>query len=1088
MTEIERLVVTVIAQADQAKRTLSEMERAFGSLADVAGQQASRAADALTNPLVQAAQRIGKAFEALSEAIASPLVKGVQGAVMAAAAYEKSLAQITGLAGESREQVAAWSKELLAMGPALGKSPQELSEALYFISSAGLHGAEALKALEVSAKLSAAGMGQTKVIADALTSVINAYASENISAAQAADVLTASVRYGKLEADQLVRVMGQIMPVTSAMGVSFEDAMASLAAMSSVGMSASQAAVSLQGFLSGLSKPSEEGAKALERVGLSYTQLRNLVRQDGGTIAAMRLLQKTLGANDEAMAAIIPNSRAFRGEMALLSQNAAKVDEVFRGVTNSTGDHEKVFQNAAQTMSFAFDQAKASLKAAAIQVGEIFGPMVKDVARAAGQVMRWFDSWPGVLKQTVVITGLVTAGVVAMAAAWAGVALAVAVAAAAITIATGGLNLVALGIIGAAVAIYSAMASVVGIVLGLGVAGAYVTGSFGRMRDAVAEIWEELLPVRQALESLVKTVSIAAVAAFETLGNVVTQTWKDISGGARIDWTKVKDYALDAVLAIEYGVLQAARTFDLLSAGAQYALEVIKNTFGYVFTDVLLALGSWLFTNMPAMMVRAFIASNAAVNSVLLTLFDWIIDAFKVILDNVGRLFRSVDWAGLWSGMKTAAREVLKDTIDQVAKVMLKLPELVRNPERFVAEWAVERPVPKDAEVRKRVELIPPPAQDAAKIAEDAQRAADRASRGMLDITPFTLPVRVEGTSERELRQEWERLAAASGVGFADFREMKLKQFAELERVEKLAAEERKRNPPRVEEDPWNSGKMRREKETWEAALFASAEAASRIAKYHDVMAGVAADAREMEAQREARVAAERATALQNELWLTEQIAAKRREIIRMQEDVGVRTARVETPAPGQMVNPLILDDIEHLDNRSRHFRAAPRPPRVPPVEPEVMDQIRDAQRLSQVGGLEQARAGYLREAEAVRLAGEQQGLRELAETMAGQYEQMAAQAQRQIDARLDVERNNPEQRQRQDEQPRSELLSPRRARELEDSDVVPVRTAQQGGGDGDETGKLTSIERLLVELVNQGRRAERKPPIILDTTDSERG
>ena len=95
--------------------------------------------------------------------------------------FEASMTKITSLVGVSREQVQAWTSDVLKMAKVTGRGPEELADALYFVTSAGIRGADAMKVLEMSAKASAAGLGDTKVVADLVTSAINAYGRENLS-------------------------------------------------------------------------------------------------------------------------------------------------------------------------------------------------------------------------------------------------------------------------------------------------------------------------------------------------------------------------------------------------------------------------------------------------------------------------------------------------------------------------------------------------------------------------------------------------------------------------------------------------------------------------------------------------------------------------------------------------------------------------------------------------------------------------------------------------------------------------------------------------------------------------------------------
>ena len=57
--------------------------------------------------------------------------------------FEFSMNKIVSLVGVARQQVDEWAKDVLALAPAVGKAPRELADAMYFITSAGIRGAEA---------------------------------------------------------------------------------------------------------------------------------------------------------------------------------------------------------------------------------------------------------------------------------------------------------------------------------------------------------------------------------------------------------------------------------------------------------------------------------------------------------------------------------------------------------------------------------------------------------------------------------------------------------------------------------------------------------------------------------------------------------------------------------------------------------------------------------------------------------------------------------------------------------------------------------------------------------------------------------
>jgi len=205
-------------------------------------------------------------------------LKVALGAALSAAAYQsvsmakdftKSMTQITALVGVAKDEVDEMGVAARRMATETGRSANEAAEALFFITSAGLRGADAMAVLEASLKASAVGLGETKTIADLATSALNAYGKENLSATDATDVLTASVREGKLEASALSAAMGQVLPVASNMGVQFHEVGAAFAAMSRTGTNAAEAATSLNAILAGLLKTTPDAEKALNELGLS---------------------------------------------------------------------------------------------------------------------------------------------------------------------------------------------------------------------------------------------------------------------------------------------------------------------------------------------------------------------------------------------------------------------------------------------------------------------------------------------------------------------------------------------------------------------------------------------------------------------------------------------------------------------------------------------------------------------------------------------------------------------------------------------------------------------------------------------------
>jgi TP901 family phage tail tape measure protein len=329
--------------------------------------------------------------------------------------FETEMAKIVGLVGISKDQVDDWGQKILDMAPKLGKAPKELAEGLYFVTSAGIRGAEAMEVLEMAAKASAAGLGETKTIADVVTSAMNAYGAENLNAAQATDILVAAVREGKTDAAELAGSLGFVLPVASEMGVQFHEVSAAMAAMTRTGSSASEAGTQLKAILSGLLKPSEGAEKALKEMGLSSAGLRKQIKEEG-LLKALQTLRKTTNKfGDDAMAKVFPNIRGLSGVLDLMGSNAKDNEAVFKALSESGGELDFAFQNVSNTIDFKWNQAIASGKAALIELFNVIKgsllPVLEVVSSVIQIVTDKFMALSPQMQQIVVIGALIAAAI-----------------------------------------------------------------------------------------------------------------------------------------------------------------------------------------------------------------------------------------------------------------------------------------------------------------------------------------------------------------------------------------------------------------------------------------------------------------------------------------------------------------------------------------------------------------------------------------------------------------------------------------------------------------------------------------------------
>ena len=350
--------------------------------------------------------RVGRARQRLENLVSissragAALTGLATGAVIGFAGFESELAKIEGLVGISREQLNDWKDDLTAISRETGQAPVELAKALFFVTSAGLRGSAAIDILRQSARASAAGLGEQTTIVDLLTSAMNAYGPEVLSATKATDALTEAVRLGKLEPASLAGAMGRVLPIASAMGVQFNEVAGLLAAMSRTGTTAEEGVTQLNAVMNGMLNPAQGAEKALKKVGLTFENLRKVVK-DQGLFAVLQTLRTAFQNNNQALVEVFPNIRALRGVFDLLGPGLETNRELLKDMADSAGVLDEAFSAVEGTIKHRFNQALAGLKAGAIAIGEELKPLTIGILGFANKAVDAFLNMPGPVKAAV---------------------------------------------------------------------------------------------------------------------------------------------------------------------------------------------------------------------------------------------------------------------------------------------------------------------------------------------------------------------------------------------------------------------------------------------------------------------------------------------------------------------------------------------------------------------------------------------------------------------------------------------------------------------------------------------------------------
>jgi TP901 family phage tail tape measure protein len=350
-----------------------------------------------------------KSVGASMQRFSLPLAIAGGAAIKMAADFNRSMTKIQALVGVVGDDFDELKVKVKEFAKETATSSTEAADAMFYITSAGLRGADAIDTLNISLKAAAAGLGNTETIARLNTAAMAAYGKENLTTAQATDVLVSAVKEGRLDAEQLAESMESVVSVSATMGVEFNELAAAFAAVSKTNSNASIAATGLRGILTTLLNPTTQARDVLNGLGLSADTVRQKIKDDG-LLSTLKLLTERFAGNADATATVFGNVKALVPVLALTGASAGEVDKLFERMNNTQGETQKAFDITASKAEFKLKKAMNDAKEAFKDIGDVLLvsllPAFQNLSKIIVTVFKAFTNLDTVTQNFIIGAGL----------------------------------------------------------------------------------------------------------------------------------------------------------------------------------------------------------------------------------------------------------------------------------------------------------------------------------------------------------------------------------------------------------------------------------------------------------------------------------------------------------------------------------------------------------------------------------------------------------------------------------------------------------------------------------------------------------
>lgn len=159
---------------------------------------------------------------------------------------------------------------LLELRGSTGETFDNLNKGLFDLVSAGIAAEQSITTLNTAFELALAGGTNTAVAVDGITSALNAYSKEASEARRVAEGFFTAQKFGKTTIEELSKELGDVAPIANTLGVSFEETLAALSAITTQAIKTPQAASGLAAAFASIAKPAEQAVAAAERLGIGF--------------------------------------------------------------------------------------------------------------------------------------------------------------------------------------------------------------------------------------------------------------------------------------------------------------------------------------------------------------------------------------------------------------------------------------------------------------------------------------------------------------------------------------------------------------------------------------------------------------------------------------------------------------------------------------------------------------------------------------------------------------------------------------------------------------------------------------------------
>lgn len=356
-----------------------------------------------TGQLQQAGQKMSGLGKSMTAGVTLPLVGVGIAALKSAADFEQSLNIMQQVSGATAEQMDALTAAALKLGAESVFSAGEVAEAQLELAKAGMEVNEVLDSTAGVVSLAAAADISLANAASITANSLNAFGMEASEAGRVSDLLAAAANASSADITDLAAGLQQGGFAFNAAGQNIDDLAASIAILTNVGLTGSDAGTALKNAFMRIMAPTKEASALMESLNI------DLFDAQGNMLPMIEIIDALnnglAGMTQEQRLASLETmfmSDGMKAFLPLLDQGAEGYGKMLDAV-NQTGAASDTANARMKGLAGAFEYFKGTIDSVLIQAGTPWLDMLGNMLRTVADLIAQFGQLPAPVQKGIVI-------------------------------------------------------------------------------------------------------------------------------------------------------------------------------------------------------------------------------------------------------------------------------------------------------------------------------------------------------------------------------------------------------------------------------------------------------------------------------------------------------------------------------------------------------------------------------------------------------------------------------------------------------------------------------------------------------------